>query len=175
MNTALPSVRSAPPDQRLEMLQRMPIFGAIDADALVFLLEQTRPREVSQGEYFFRHGDRALVMYVLEAGRVTVRRRWGDRELMLRTLGAGDCFGEMALMDLSARSASVRAETDCRAIEISPGDLLRLFERDVEQFALIQMNIARELSRRLRVTDELLFRATMGETPAGVDTVFQSL
>lgn len=160
---------------RLEMLQRMPIFGAIRPDALGFLLAQTRIREVGQGHHFFRHGEKALVMYVLEAGRVTVRRRWGEHELVLRTLGAGDCFGEMALMDLSARSASVRAESDCSAIEIAPGDLLRLFEHDAEQFALIQMNIARELSRRLRVTDELLFRATMGERPLGMDTVFQSL
>ncbi|MCK6423939.1 MAG: Crp/Fnr family transcriptional regulator [Burkholderiaceae bacterium] len=162
-------------DRRLDMLQRMPIFGAVRGDALQFLLAQTRQREVARGDYFFRHGEKALVMYVLEAGRVSVRRHWGDHELLLRTLGAGECFGEMALLDLSARSASVRAESDCLAIELSPGDLLRLFEHDAEQFALIQMNIARELSRRLRVTDELLFRATMGERPAGTDSVFQSL
>ena len=40
-----------------------------------------------------------------------------------------------------------------------------MFERNVEQFALIQMNIAREMSRRLRITDDLLFRARMGEVP----------
>ncbi|BDI05010.1 Crp/Fnr family transcriptional regulator [Sphaerotilus microaerophilus] len=178
-NTPFPSFTStlspALLHDRLDMLQRMPIFGAIHADALEFLLAQTRLRSVARGDFFFRHGDRALVMYVLETGRVSVRRSWGDRELVLRSLGAGDCFGEMALMDLSARSASVRAESDCTAIEIGPGDLLRLFEHDAEQFALIQMNIGRELSRRLRVTDELLFRATMGEKPAGVDSVFQSL
>ena len=157
------------------MLQRMPSFGANRAHALEFLLAQTRLRNVARGDYFFRHGEKALVMYVLEAGRVSVRRAWGEHDLLLRTLGAGDCFGEMALMDLSARSASVRAESDCTAIEIGPGDLLRLFEHDAEQFALIQMNIARELSRRLRVTDELLFRATMGEKPPGVDSVFQAL
>jgi len=69
----------------------------------------------------------------------------------------------------------VRADADCVAIELSPDDLLRLYEHDVEQFALVQMNIGREVCRRLRVTDELLFQAMVGELPSSVDTVFQSL
>lgn len=162
-------------DRRLVLLQRMPVFGALREDTLDFLLSATRERQVAAGGHFFRQGERALSMFVLESGRVTVRRSWGGREMLLRTLGAGDCFGEMALMDLSARSASVRAESDCLAIEITPGDLQALFERNAEQFAIIQMNIGREVCRRLRATDELLFRATMGEPPAGVDTVFQTL
>ena len=141
---------------RLDMLQRMPIFGAIRADALEFLLAQTRLRNVARGDYFFRHGEKALVMYVLEAGRVSVRRAWGEHDLLLRTLGAGDCFGEMALIDLAPRSAAVQALGDCSGFEIFAAGLHRLYERDLEQFALIQMNMARELSRRLRATDERL-------------------
>jgi CRP-like cAMP-binding protein len=102
-------------------------------------------------------------MFVLEAGKVTVSKSWQSHELLIGPLGQGDCFGEMALLDLCPRSASVRADEDCSAIELSSSNLYRLFERDVEQFALIQMNIAREMSRRLRITDDLLFRARMGE------------
>ncbi|HEY2254416.1 MAG TPA: hypothetical protein VGI11_02160, partial [Variovorax sp.] len=56
-----------------------------------------------------------------------------------------------------------RADEDCSAIEITSANLYRLYEHDIEQFTLIQMNIAREMSRRLRVTGDLLFRARMGE------------
>ena len=66
-------------------------------------------------------------------------------------------------MDLFPRSASIRALADCSAIELTPDDLLRLYEHDLEQFTLVQMNIGREVCRRLRATDELLFRARMGE------------
>jgi CRP-like cAMP-binding protein len=81
----------------------------------------------------------------------------------------------MALMDLFPRSASVRAVQDCHAIEIGPSDMLRLAQSDMEQFALIQMNLGREVCRRLRATDEQLFRATVGEGPVTVDTVFHAL
>ena len=104
-------------------------------------------------------------MFVLETGRVVVFKSWQGRDVVLNDMQAGDCFGEMALMDLCPRSASVRAEADCVAIELTSGDLLRLFERDAEQFALVQMNMGREVCRRLRATDEVLFRARMGEAP----------
>ncbi len=61
------------------------------------------------------------------------------------------------------RSACVIAITDCSAIELTPQALAELFERDAEQFALIQMNIGREVCRRLRAADERLFRIRMGE------------
>jgi CRP/FNR family transcriptional regulator, cyclic AMP receptor protein len=152
---------------RVALLQSMPIFGALRDDALECLLEGAPTVSRSAGEFFFREGDQAQSMYVLEEGAVEVLKRWQDRLYPLHRLGAGDCFGEMALMDLFPRSASVRAVAPSRAIEIAPDALNRLYERDVEQFALIQMNIGREVSRRLRATDELLFRASMGEALGG--------
>jgi CRP-like cAMP-binding protein len=161
--------------KRLELLQRMPVFGAIRNDALEVLLEHAREFAVPTGDYFFRENDPASSMFVLEAGRAVVVKGWQGRDLVLHTLGAGDCFGEMALMDLFPRSASVRADEDCRAIEFSAADLLHLFERDAEQFALIQMNIGREVCRRLRAADELLFKARMGEAGAGPETLFRAV
>lgn len=159
---------------RIELLQRMPIFGAIRDDALHLLLARSRAVEVAAGAFFFRENDQAMSMFVLEAGRVSVVKSWQGRELVLHCLGPGDCFGEMALMDLFPRSASVRADQDCQAIELTADDLLHLFERDAEQFALIQMNIGREVCRRLRATDDMLFRARMGESPGPAQTLFRS-
>ena len=157
-----------------ELLQRMPVFGAIREDALHLLLEQAQEVRVAAGGYFFRENDPANSMFVLEDGRVAVIKNWQGRDFVLHNLDAGDCFGEMALMDLQPRSASVRAEDDCRAIEFTASDLLMLFEHDIEQFALIQMNIGREVCRRLRATDELLFRARMGETLSVPEALFRA-
>jgi len=156
----------------IELLQNMPVFGALRDDALRCLLEQTRELEVAAGDYFFRENDPASSMYVLETGQAAVIKGWQGHDTVLHHLGAGDCFGEMSLMDLCPRSAAVRAVDACRAIELGAADLLRLFERDAEQFALIQMNLGREVCRRLRATDELLFRATMGEQHCRLETLF---
>ena len=158
----------------IELLQRMPIFGAIREDVLHVLLGGAGSVEVAPGGCFFREGDEAGSMFVLEAGRASVLKGWQGREFVLHHLDAGDCFGEMALMDLCPRSATVQADQPCRAIEFTPADLFRVFEFDAEQFALIQMNLGREVCRRLRATDELLFRAGMGEVPVPPPGRFQA-
>lgn len=150
---------------RIEMLQRMPIFGALRDDTLDFLLQQARSLPVRAGEAFFVEGDLAQSLYVLERGSASVLKGWKGRRFLLHRLHAGDCFGEMALLDLLPRSATVLADEDCSAIELRSDDLLRLYEHDLEQFTLVQMNLGREISRRLRETDERLFQLQVERRP----------
>lgn len=145
---------------RMDLLQRMPLFKDLRPETLECLLEEVQIRRVPKGEFFFRQGDHAVYMYVLEAGEVSVRKHWQGRELVLGNFGAGDCFGEMALIDMTPRSATVRAERLCSAIEISAAHLYGVYEHDPQQFAVIQSNICRELVRRLRQTDEQLMQAS---------------
>jgi CRP-like cAMP-binding protein len=94
------------------------------------------------------------------------------QEYVLSILKEGDCFGEMAVMDLGPRSASVRAVEDCTAIHISAATLYQVYEQDLKQFALIQMNMGREVCRRLREADNRLFSARMGTPEADIEHVF---
>lgn len=160
-------------DLRSQTLQQMAIFGGIADETLDFLLTQARVTEAKPGGHFVREGDAATGLFVLLEGRVAIQRRWDDRELLLRELIPGDCFGEMALLDLGPRSASVRALQDSAALELSAETLHQLFERDPRQFALIQMNIARELSRRLRITFDLLFGASSNAERALVEKLLR--
>lgn len=148
---------------RIDLLQRMPIFGAIRDEVLEFLLGQATSCPVQAGHWFFREGEPGDRMFVLETGRAAAIKGWQGQDIVLNHFGPGDCFGEMALMDLHPRSASVLAEADCLAIELTPAHLAQLYAHDLEQFTLVQMNIGREVCRRLRQTDELLFRVRMGE------------
>lgn len=155
---------------RIELLQAMPIFGGIAEETLVFLLGLCSEVAVAPGEFFFREDDEAHSMFVLQEGKAAVVKDWQGHHYLLMQLAAGDCFGEMSLMDMRHRSASVVAVEACRAIELSGASLLALYERDLEQFTLIQMNMGREVSRRLREADERLFQAKMGV--AGVLTEY---
>jgi len=141
---------------RLQLLQGMPIFGALKESTLEYLCEQSVVRFALAGESFFREGDVAQSLFVLESGAAKVEKSAIDGQRLLHRFGPGDCFGEMALVDMNPRSASVIALTDCKALEIHNLSLFGLYERDLEQFTLIQMNLMREVSRRLRVLDQRL-------------------
>ena len=94
-------------------------------------------------------------MYLLESGELEVFRRRHNADYLISRLCAGDCVGEMSFVDLGPRSASVVAATHAQVLELTHGAVLQLYERDLEQFALIQMNMAREMSRLLRAADDL--------------------
>ena len=136
----------------------MPIFGGIKEDILDYILETAEIVSVPTGEYFFHENDAETSMFVLEQGSVAVTRSWKGREYLLTELHAGDCFGEMSLIDLGPRTASVIALEDCSAIKLLNTNILRIYRRDLEQFTMIQMNMGREVSRRLRKMDEDLFQ-----------------
>ena len=158
----------------IELLQAMPVFGGVREEILTFLLGLSSEVEVAAGEFFFHQDDAAQSMFVLEAGQAAVVKSWKGHQYLLSQLGKGDCFGEMSLMDMRQRSASVIAVEDCQAIELSWASLYALYQRDLEQFVVIQMNIGREVSRRLRDADERLFQAKVVSADFVAEYVFRS-
>ena len=150
-------------DNRIKLLQNTPIFGGIREDTLKLLLEKCADLEVKKGGYFFEENDDAASMFVLEDGVVSVIKHWNDTPVILHQLKSGDCFGEIALMEMMPRSASIRADERCQAIELPRSALFALYQADLEQFALIQMNMGREICRRLRDADARLFEAQHGK------------
>lgn len=141
----------------------MAVFGALSSESLDYLVSSAQEVNVRAGEHFFKEGDDGTEMYVLETGRVELFKHWSGQDRWLAELGPGECFGEMALMDLGRRSAAVCALEDCHALRISVDALYGLYERDMEQFVIIQMNMGREVSRRLRSADERIFRASLSD------------
>ncbi len=143
--------------ERIKLLQEMPIFGGLRRDILTYLLELAPTVEKVEGDYFCRENEDADSLFVLEQGKVAVLKGWKGKQYLLDKLGVGDCFGEMAVIDLGARTSSVLALEASSAIQVSASNLYAIYKRDLEQFTIIQMNLCREISRRLRLADERIF------------------
>jgi len=148
-----------------DLLAEISVFGALSADALEFLLEHASRVSAGTGQFLFREGDLAQSMYIVESGRVVVLKHWEGTPYLLNTLGPGQCFGEMALMDMYPRSASVLALQDTSAVKLSAAALLELHDFAPEQFTLLQMNLGREVCRRLRRSQDHLFHTRIGADP----------
>lgn len=155
-------------DSRIAKLQRVAIFGGVREETLEQILEQSNDVHKRVNDCFFREGATADCLYQIESGEVSIQRAWRGEFLTLGELGSGDCFGEMALIDCQKRSATVRANTTCNAIEIPAKTLRALLSEDLEQYAIVMMNLGREVSRRLRLADDRLF-ALLAQGRADVD------
>ena len=76
-------------EARIELLQRMPIFGGVGADILQFLLALCPIVSVPTNEFFFREHERGDSMFVLEMGVAAVLKSWRGQDHTLQTLKVG--------------------------------------------------------------------------------------
>jgi CRP-like cAMP-binding protein len=139
-------------------LREVGLFGALSDTTLEHLACTLSPVRFSAGEIVFREGDvPARDMYVVFEGEMEVlKRSRRGRDIRIAILGPYDWFGEMSVIDMQPRSATVRALAPSRLLRIANTDLDALYRSDLKSYALIVLNVARGLSRRLRVTDGIL-------------------
>jgi CRP-like cAMP-binding protein len=150
-------------------LADVPIFGGLSPRTIDFLLRRAEAVGVAPDDHFFVEGELGNCLFVLDSGRVAIERTRDDLCVVLAELGPGDCFGEMALVAITPRCANARAMEHCRALRLPNTAIIELAREDIEQFALLQMNLGREIARRLRITDDLLFEQLCRERDAGRD------
>jgi len=104
------------------------------------------PARYAAGDVIFAEGDKGDAMFVVRTGEVTIER--GGR--VMETLSGGGVFGEMALIDGSPRSATVRAKTDCEVAPINEKTFLFL----VHETPFFAIAVMRTLADRLRRMDQ---------------------
>lgn len=152
-------------EHSISLLQNLPIFGGINSSTIGLILELSSLVRKKQGEHFFKEGDPGSSMYVMQNGSAAVIKSLGQAEYLIGHVQEGDCFGEMAIIDYFPCSASVKADVDACVIEITTSVLLEIYKLDLEQFTMIQMNMGREVSRRLREANDQLFEYQLGQYP----------
>jgi CRP/FNR family cyclic AMP-dependent transcriptional regulator len=145
----------SPPN--IDELRRVGLFGAVSDEVLEFLAKRLVVLMTQSGDVVFREGDPARDLFVVMSGEMEVQKRsHSGVDARVALLGPGDWFGEMSILDVQPRSATVRVLAPSRLLRINASDLDALYRYDTKAYSIIVLNIARELSRRLRVADGLL-------------------
>src|SRR5712692_11951469 len=111
--------------------KEVPIFSGLEGRSLRSVLSTLKEETFPAGSLVFKVGELGRKMYVLAEGEVQVL--WKSRNGKLRPmfrLGPGECFGEMSLVELQPRSATVRAVRAARMYSFTNLDLYRLFRQD---------------------------------------------
>lgn len=139
-----------------EQLRALALFGGISDEALHSFAECADVLEVPAGEAVYFEGDPARSLFVVVTGSLAVTKRGDGEEHELHRLRAGDFFGEMSFVDMQPRSATVRAVETCVLWAWPYQKLCDTYRQDGKTYTLLIMNIARELSRRLRRADQVI-------------------
>jgi CRP/FNR family cyclic AMP-dependent transcriptional regulator len=136
-------------------LASIPIFAGLNAVALSEIAAAVQEIGFCAGDIIVNEGEAGNRMFIIHSGRVEVVKHLAQsHETVLAVLGPKDFLGEMSIIECVTRSASVRAVEDTSLFALKGTDLYRLFQHHPDQYAIVILNIARDLSRRLRAIDE---------------------
>jgi CRP/FNR family transcriptional regulator, cyclic AMP receptor protein len=142
-------------ETRQDFLGSIPIFAGLNAAALSEIASAVEEAAFRTGDIIVREGEAGNRMFIIFSGGVEVVKHLGQtHETILAVLRPKDFLGEMSIIECVTRSASVRAVEDTSLFALKGTDLYRLFKRYPDQYAIVILNIARDLSRRLRAIDE---------------------
>jgi CRP/FNR family cyclic AMP-dependent transcriptional regulator len=145
-----------PPKVRQEFLETIPIFAGLNAGAVSEIAQAVEEAQFRADEIIVREDEPGTRMFIIHTGRVQVVKHLAQpRETVLATFGPKDFLGEMSIIECVARAASLRAVEDTFLFALKSTDLYHLFRKQPDQYAIVILNIARDLSRRLRAIDEM--------------------
>jgi CRP/FNR family cyclic AMP-dependent transcriptional regulator len=134
-------------DKKVESLRRAPLFEGLSKKDLVQLARLTEDLEIPAGTVLTKEGDAGREFFVIVDGEAVVKRK-GRR---VATLGPGDFFGEIALVEHVPRRATVTAKTVLRCFLLTQGSFLRLLDEQ----AGVERKVLRALARRVLAVDEV--------------------
>src|SRR6478672_11248964 len=142
-----------PVSTQYALLRGVPLFAALDDAAVEELCGYLHPVELKGGSNLFRVGDSGDAMYIIESGRIRITVTDADgREVILASLGHGDFFGEMAILDGHGRSADATVTEDSRLAVLTRENFLTFVSSD----SRIVLEMLSATTQRLRRTDDLL-------------------
>jgi CRP/FNR family transcriptional regulator, cyclic AMP receptor protein len=125
-----------------ELLQKVPLFAGLEPKELDRLGKSFKERTFDSGQVVATEGEAGAGFFVIDSGEAAVEV--GGEEV--RKLGPGDYFGDIALIDLGARTASIRAATELHCYGLTFWDFRPLVESD----ARIAWPLLQAMAKRLR-------------------------
>jgi CRP-like cAMP-binding protein len=138
----------------IDSFSKYSLFGGFKPEDL----QKIRPlfgfTSFEAGVEIIRECERNDTIFFIQEGNARVVRQG----IVILELGAGDLFGEMEVLDVMPAVSTIRALNKIFVATISNRALHRMYHLDPKIFSIFMMNLARDLSRRLRRMDELACR-----------------
>jgi CRP-like cAMP-binding protein len=145
-----------------------PFFGGLSDASLDLLISMLVERRFDVAAAVVAEGEPGRSMYIVHSGELVVSKRGeSGRAVRMAGLGPGDFFGEMTLIEIQNRSATVVASSPTVLYELTARNLYTYYKADIHAYVMVLQNINRELCRRLRRADNRIAELTDASHESG--------
>lgn len=136
-----------------------PFFGGLSDSSLDLLISMLVERRFDAGATVVAEGEPGRSMFIVHSGELVVSKLGeAGRSIRMAGLEPGDFFGEMTLIEMQNRSATVVAENPTVLYELTAQKLYTCYKTDIHAYVMVMQNINRELCRRLRRADDRMLQ-----------------
>jgi CRP-like cAMP-binding protein len=140
------------------ILKKISIFTGISNSKLCKLVPSLKKVEYEDSELIFSQGSPPSHIYIIMRGRVKLIEYVNYTPYQLFELGEGNCIGEASIIGIQTHEVTAVSKGNTEFIVLPKKVFLEIFEADKELFCLLILNIAKEVSKRLAKTDNLLLQ-----------------
>jgi serine/threonine protein phosphatase PrpC len=164
------SERAAEVNLTLDTLKKIPLFNRLSYQQLVRIMNVTRQRPIEEGHVVCREGESGEELYLIVRGKIGLTKDG----VTITELGPGSHFGEMSLVDASARSATATAVEPGKLLTINRQDFYEILRKEAPLAVKLLWSLVRVLAERLRRTTADLSEARhAAELPDMTDDLFE--
>ncbi|UUV18276.1 cyclic nucleotide-binding domain-containing protein [Fusobacteria bacterium ZRK30] len=143
-------------DKIINILTKISIFGGLNDTQLYKIFKILKKVTYKDNEFIFKQGEAPTYIYIILRGKIRLIEDINYSSYQLFEFAEGSCIGEESVIGIQPHTLSAVAVGDIELAVIPKNSFLNFYHTDKDLFCLLILNIARDISRRLKQTDDLL-------------------
>jgi len=140
----------------IDILTKISIFGGLNDTQLYKIFKILKKVTYKDNEFVFKQGEAPTYIYIIIKGKIRLVEDINYSSYQLFEFVEGSCIGEESVIGIQPHTLSAVAVGDVELAVIPKKSFLDFYHTDKDLFCLLILNVARDISRRLKQTDNLL-------------------
>lgn len=138
------------------LVKGCPLFHEIYDDEIEEIIKDCLIAQYSPGDTIIKQGDTSTDICVILSGEVDIHVEKDGQSHYIASLGKGDLFGELVLINETKRTASIVCKEKCEILILSYENFYTFFHKKPKVFSLMVLNITRLITKRLKNANKII-------------------
>jgi CRP-like cAMP-binding protein len=145
-------------DSVISILSQISVWEGLKGEEQQKLYRRLEIGIFKKGEYIFQKGDQPTHVYIVKSGQIDLFNFDQNVSVQKQAVKTGGSFGVSALIAMQTHMVTAIAAEDSEVMVLSRQALLELRHEDIELFANLMINVAKDIAQKLKLTDDILLQ-----------------
>jgi CRP/FNR family transcriptional regulator, cyclic AMP receptor protein len=145
-------------DSVISILSQISLWEGLKGEEQQELYRRLEIGIFTKGEHIFQKGDQPTHVYIVKSGQIDLFNFDRNVSVQKQAVKAGGCFGVSALIAMQTHMVTAIAAEDSEVMVLSRQALIELRHEDIELFANLMINVAKDIAQKLKLTDDILLQ-----------------